>query len=154
MVLFLMIGCLTFVATAVCLELTLYWLFRLVGWSSLCKSLLSVIDLAVVPSIYRVWMIQTHSIAYRWGFKAAIKCIYINLCINEWLGEGFKPMVIDAENLLNVVQVMSLCFTIFVDLPDWRSVQFSIHVYPVYVYVCTSNARNSAIENSHEGWKV
>lgn len=35
-------------------------------------------------------------------------------------------MVIDAENLLNVVQVMSLCFTIFVDLPDRRSVQFSI----------------------------
>lgn len=63
-------------------------------------------------------------------------------------------MVIDAENLLNVVQVMSLCFTIFVDLPDRRSVKFSIHVYPVYVYVCTSNARNSAIENSHEGWKV
>lgn len=61
-------------------------------------------------------------------------------------------MVIDAENLLNVVQVMSLCFTIFVDLPDRRSVQSSIHVYPVYV--CTSNARNSAIENSHEGWKV
>lgn len=64
-------------------------------------------------------------------------------------------MVIDAENLLNVVQVMSLCFTIFVDLPDRRSMQSSIHVYPVYVlYVCTSNARNSAIENSHEGWKV
>lgn len=63
-------------------------------------------------------------------------------------------MVIDAENLLNVVQVMSLCFTIFVDLPDRRSVHFSIHVYPVYVYVCTSNAHNSAIENSHEGWKV
>lgn len=57
-------------------------------------------------------------------------------------------MVIDAENLLNVVQVMSLCFTIhvFVDLPDRRSVQFSIHVYPVYVCVCTSNACNSAIE--------
>lgn len=95
-------------------------------------------------------MIQTHSIAYRWGFKAAIKCIYINLCIQP----VYKPMVIDAENLLNVVQVMSLCFTIFVDLPDRRSVKFSIHVYPVYVYVCTSNARNSAIENSHEGWKV
>lgn len=53
-------------------------------------------------------------------------------------------MVIDAENLLNVVQVMSLCFTIhvFVDLPDRRSVQFSIHVYPVYVCVCKSNACN------------
>lgn len=143
-----MIGCLPFVATAVCLELTLYWLFRL-GCSSLCKSLLSVIDLAVVPSIYRVWMIHSRLLSN------AFTLIYVSsLCINEWLGEGFKPMVIDAENLLNVVQVMSLCFTIFVDLPDWRSVQFSIHVYPVYVYVCTSNARNSAIENSHEGWKV
>lgn len=151
-----MIGCLPFVATAVCLELTLYWLFRLVGCSSLCKSLLSVIDLAVGPSIYRVWMIQTHSIGgVSRLLSNAFTLIYVSsLCINEWLGEGFKPMVIDAENLLNVVQVMSLCFTIFVDLPDRRSVKFSIHVYPVYVYVCTSNARNSAIENSHEGWKV
>lgn len=151
-----MICCLPFVATAVCLELTLYWLFRLVDWSSLCKSLLSVIDLAVVPSIYRVWMIQTHSIGgVSRLLSNAFTLIYVSsLCINEWLGEGFKPMVIDAENLLNVVQVMSLCFTIFVDLPDRRSVQFSIYVYPVYVYVCTSNARNSAIEYSHEGWKV
>lgn len=63
-------------------------------------------------------------------------------------------MVIDAENLLNVVQVMLFCFIIFVDLFDRRSVNFFIYVYFVYVYVCIFNVRNFVIENFYEGWKV
>lgn len=63
-------------------------------------------------------------------------------------------MVIDAENLLNVVQVMLFCFIIFVDLFDRRSVKFFIYVYFVYVYVCIFNVRNFVIENLYEGWKV